>query len=91
MISEYGGSIYETNTLRAGIYTCTVLASTTPNGYYDDSFTFSLTMSLPTVPDPPTDLTEITASTTSSSLEFEWIAPVNDGGSPITGYKIGWD
>ena len=45
-------------------------------------------MALPTTPDPPTDLTETTTSTTSTSLEFTWIAPVNDGGSAVTGYVI---
>ena len=48
-------------------------------------------MSLPTVPDPPTDLTETTASTTSTSVTFSWIAPANDGGSSVTGYEIQWD
>ena len=48
-------------------------------------------MGLPTVPDPPTALTEITESTNSSSIEFLWTAPANDGGSPVTGYEIQWN
>ena len=65
-ISSTGGSISETDTSFAGSYTCTVTAYTAPNSFYDDSFTFSLSMSqsLLTVPDPPTALTETTASIT---------------------------
>ena len=77
----------------AGSYTCTVYAYTTPSIprlYFDNSFTFSLTMG-PTVPRPPIDLTATSASTTLTSVEFSWMAPVYDGGSPITGYKIWWD
>ena len=48
-------------------------------------------MSLPTVPDPPTNLMETTASTTSTSVAFSWTPPVNDGGLAITGYEIQWD
>ena len=41
-----------------------------------------------TVPDPPTTLIETVASKTSTSVTFSWTAPVNDGGSAITGYEI---
>ena len=45
----------------------------------------------PTVPGPPIDLNPISASTTPTSVAFSWMAPVDDGGSPITGYEILWD
>ena len=75
----------------ANIYLCTVRVYT-PNGVYqNNSFTFSLTMSLPTVTDPPTNLMETTASTTSTTVAFSWTPPVNDGGLAITGYEIQCD
>ena len=61
-----GGSIYEDNTFWERIYTCSINASTLPSGYNDDSFRFSLTISRPTVPDPPADLRAIAALTTST-------------------------
>ena len=82
-----GGSVYETSTAFAGSYVCKLFVTSSSN-HYDNSFSFSLIMALPTTPDPATDLTEITTSTTSTSLEFKWIAPVNDGGSAVTGYVI---
>ena len=42
-----GGGINETNIQKAGIYTCIVTAATS-SGALDDSFRFSLTMSLST-------------------------------------------
>jgi hypothetical protein len=39
-----------------------------------------------TVPIPPTDFTVLT--TTSTSVTFSWLAPLNNGGSEITGYEI---
>ncbi|HKU33408.1 MAG TPA: fibronectin type III domain-containing protein [Candidatus Nitrosotalea sp.] len=43
-------------------------------------------VSSPTAPQPPTNLTSSVIS--SSQINLSWIAPVDDGGSPITGYKI---
>src|SRR2546427_3119985 len=40
----------------------------------------------PTVPNPPTGLT--TPFVSSSQISISWFAPLNNGGSPITGYKI---
>ena len=34
---------------------------------------------------------EITASSTSESVELSWTPPVNDGGLAVTGYEIWWD
>ena len=50
-----------------------------------------MTLGLPTVPEPPTGLMEITASSTSESVELSWTPPVNDGGLAVTGYEIWWD
>lgn len=40
----------------------------------------------PTSPQAPTGLTATTSS--SSQINLSWTTPANDGGSPITGYKI---
>src|SRR5437879_9088069 len=40
----------------------------------------------PAVPSPPTGLT--TPFVSSSQISISWFAPLNNGGSPITGYKI---
>jgi hypothetical protein len=40
----------------------------------------------PTVPQSPTSLTASTVS--SSQINLSWSAPANNGGSPVTGYKI---
>src|SRR5207249_478827 len=42
--------------------------------------------STPVPPNAPTGLTATRAS--SSQINLSWNAPVNNGGSPITGYKI---
>ena len=39
-------------------------------------------------PDPPTSI-EVTNA--NQSLQVTWVAPLNNGGSPITGYEITWD
>jgi len=40
----------------------------------------------PSVPDPPTSL--IATALSISEIDLSWIAPADDGGSPITGYQI---
>ena len=50
-----------------------------------------MSLTTATVPDPPTALTAIAASTTSTSVAFSWTAPANNGGSSIDGYEILWD
>ena len=91
-ISSTGGSIFEAVTSWQGFYGCVISAYTLPSYYGDYSFEFSLTMrteSSPTAPEPPIDFT--ITSTTSSSVEFSWNPPINDGGTPITSYEIYWD
>ncbi len=51
---------------------------------------FTITIAA-TVPDPPTNLTEINPRTNSSSVGLEWTPPANNGGSAITSYEIWWD
>src|SRR2546428_493420 len=46
----------------------------------------SATTSPATVPNPPTGLA--TPFVSLSQISISWAAPLNDGGSPITGYKI---
>src|SRR2546426_961251 len=41
---------------------------------------------VPAVPLPPTGLT--TPFVSSSQISISWAGPLNDGGSPITGYKV---
>ena len=43
-----------------------------------------LTYSIPTIPQPPTNLQTVTGI----PIELDWTAPVDDGGSSITGYKV---
>lgn len=38
-----------------------------------------------TIPDAPTDLTAVGQG---STIKLDWVAPVNDGGSAVTAYKI---
>jgi hypothetical protein len=51
-----------------------------------DSSTHELviTYTMPTVPQPPTNL----SATDGLTIELSWTAPVDDGGSSITGYKL---
>lgn len=56
-------------------------------GTSSPSNTASATTDIQTsVPQPPTGLTATSVS--SSTINLSWNAPGNDGGSPITGYKI---
>src|SRR3989454_783976 len=50
------------------------------------SSTVSATTSPATVPNPPTGLA--TPYVSSSQISISWFAPSNNGGAPITGYKI---
>src|SRR2546422_970570 len=50
------------------------------------SSTASAITSAATVPNPPTGLA--TPFVSSSQISISWAAPLNSGGSPITGYKI---
>jgi hypothetical protein len=97
-ITGEGGSIYETDYAFVGSYTCIITALTPSEIFFEDTFTFSLTMfantlretflrrvTSSTVPDPPSGFTLIRA--TGSCVEFSWTAP-NDYGSPIIGYSI---
>src|SRR5205807_309702 len=60
-------------------YTITPTQSATLTAYYS-------TGSTTRAPQPPTGLTATVAS--SSQINLSWIAPSNNGGSTITGYKI---
>jgi len=66
-----------------GKYTCVIIASDGITS--DESFSFSLNI-LPNVPDPPTNI--ILLSSTSTSANFAWSPPLNDGGSAIIRYEI---
>jgi hypothetical protein len=48
-------------------------------------------LSLLTVPDPPKTLSNNITLTNNTRVAFTWTAPVNNGGSPVTGYKIYWN
>ena len=54
------------------------------------TFTFTVvngsTQQRPTVPDPPTGLTATAQGR--NRINLSWTAPANDGGAPISGYKI---
>src|SRR5207245_2450103 len=50
------------------------------------SSTFSETTKAATAPDPPTGL--VAAFVSSNQISISWASPFNNGGSPITGYKI---
>ncbi len=60
-----------------------VIASSPASIYGGDVFSVTSTSS---APQPPTSLTAMVSST--SQINLSWTAPADNGGSPITGYKI---
>ena len=64
-----------------------IMASSPASVYGGDVFTVTTSSSVgPSAPQPPTNLSAIAAST--SQINLSWTAPTNNGGSPVTGYKI---
>ncbi|MBI5697645.1 MAG: fibronectin type III domain-containing protein [Thaumarchaeota archaeon] len=61
-----------------------VMASSAASIYGGDIY--SVDVPLQTVPQPPTNLAA--SATSPSQINLSWTAPTNNGGSPITGYKI---
>lgn len=61
-----------------------ILASSPASIYGGDIY--SVDIPLQTAPQPPTALTA--SATSPSQINLSWSEPSNDGGSPITGYKI---
>src|SRR2546426_6573922 len=55
-------------------------------GTGSQSSTASATTSAPIAPQPPTGLA--TPYVSSSQISISWAVPSNNGGSPVTGYKI---
>lgn len=51
-----------------------------------DHVTITIYYTAPALPDPPTDLTATTAST--SQIDLSWTAPADPGDGTISGYKI---
>jgi titin len=43
------------------------------------------------VPDPPTEFTKDESNSNLTQVALIWTAPINNGGSAVTGYKIRWD
>jgi len=56
-----------------------------PPSYLAEAATQSSTTTSTSTPTPPVELTATAAST---QINLHWAAPTNNGGSPITGYKI---
>ena len=103
-ITGYTVTATDTTTTANGGQTCVTTGATSctitglTNG---DTYTFAVVAtnsvgtspaSLPssavipmTVPDPPTN---VSAVATNGSVTVKWSAPVNNGGSPITGYTV---
>jgi fibronectin type III domain protein len=64
-----------------------IMASSPASVYGGDVFTVTNSSSaIPTPPQPPTNLSATVAST--SQINLSWTAPTDNGGSPVTGYKI---
>ncbi|CUR52285.1 protein of unknown function [Nitrosotalea devaniterrae] len=64
-----------------------VIASTPASIYGGDVFSVDVSSGgNPTVPQPPTNLS--TTSISSSQIDLSWTAPSNNGGSAVTGYEI---
>jgi len=84
-----------TCTWNTGALTCTIgeltngreytVTLTATNAFGTSSASAGLTVTPKTTPDAPTALT---ATTGAAQLTLAWSAPVNTGGTPITGYKI---
>jgi titin len=85
----------KTCTWSTGALTCTIgeltngreysVTLTASNAFGTSAASASLTVTPKTTPDAPT---AISATGSSTQLALTWSAPVNTGGSPITGYKI---
>ena len=43
------------------------------------------------IPDPPTDLINVAASTSSNQITLAWTAPIFDGGSLLLDYRLWFD
>ena len=63
-----------------------LIASSTESIYGGDAFSVNVSSGTQTAPQPPTNLSATAVS--SSQINLSWNAPSNNGGSPITGYKI---
>jgi hypothetical protein len=64
-----------------------VIASSLASVYGGDAYSVDVSSGgNPTAPQPPTNLSATSAS--SSQINLSWSAPNNNGGSPITGYEI---
>ena len=63
--------------------TRTATSTNTPTQTFS-SATLDLTYTVPIAPQPPTGLTTVTGI----PIELDWTAPVDNGGSSITGYKV---
>jgi len=75
------GGITTTGVLAPGTYSA--IGSTTDS--LGNTGTFSFTLTVSTVPGAPT---AVSASGGNNSATVRWSAPLNNGGSPITGYVI---
>ncbi|MXW17846.1 MAG: hypothetical protein F4Z83_09920, partial [Gemmatimonadetes bacterium] len=83
--TSYTDSPLQPSTTR--YYQVAAVNSTGPGAY--SNVDHATTAAAPTdPPDPPTGLTATAVS--SSRINLAWNPPVDDGGSPITGYRLEW-
>ncbi|HET6459069.1 MAG TPA: fibronectin type III domain-containing protein [Nitrosopumilaceae archaeon] len=75
-----------TNLMRNHIYTYEVFALNSVGTSNPSNVVTQMTVQDTTVPTPPTSVNAIVSSPT--SIFLSWNLPQNNGGSPITGYKI---